>query len=55
MLAVQRIEGYVVGMIKINPFRGFFMASADSHLNHLWFFPKNESVYQSFSSACVSI
>lgn len=40
MLAVQRIEGYVDGMIKIKPFRGFFMASADSHLNHLWFFPK---------------
>lgn len=57
MLAVQTMEGYVVGMIKIKikPFRGFFMASADSHLNHLWFFPKNESEYQSFSSASVSI
>lgn len=55
MLAVQTMEGYVDGMIKIKPFRGFFMASADSHLNHLCFFQKKESVYQSFSSASVSI
>lgn len=40
MLAVLTMEGYVDGMIKIKikikikPFRGFFMASADSHLNH---------------------